>query len=308
MNKFDMHVHSTLSDGVNSPKDILDYASRTWFKLITLTDHDIASSKDFVLNAKEKWITSFSASEISVRDYDIDKSLHFTYYAKDFNSKVKDIIQNTREKKIDMIVAQIDKLKQKGFIIDINDFYNYYLSKWKTIETLNKMCIAKYIFQNISNIDFITKIVWKNISEEEFLHLFLKEWWDYYEQYSNKIKDYEPSVEVCWALAIANKAVLSIAHPNLTFWKNGISYFKELLPKYTKFWVNAIEINSKAPKEWLGAIYEAKKQFDLVLTAWSDNHFIWYSDRKHWNIWEINQLLTIEDREKILKEFMLWFS
>jgi predicted metal-dependent phosphoesterase TrpH len=301
---FDMHFHSTRSDWYNKPKKIIKKASDLNLELITLTDHDIISSREFISEANSLWIESKSSVEISARNYEIEKSLHLTCYSNNFSKEIHDIVNNTRFKKQDMIIKKILKIKKWGFEIDENDFFNYYENFWKKRENLNRYNIAEYLFRNEKNINLAKQISWNdNITVLYLFREFLKEWWKFNDKYKVKIPDYEPSIEVCWELAKNNSAILSIAHPNFSFAREHISGFKKVLPYYIDRWVNAIEINSKASKKWLEAIYEAKKKYNLILTAGSDNHWIWKIDDKHWDFWSLNSLLSQNDKKLILKEF-----
>lgn len=137
----------------------------------------------------------------------------------------------------------------------------------------------------------------------EFYIEFLKEWWEFHDNYKVKINDYEPSIEAVGELAKQNNAILSIAHPNITFRKEWIDHFNKVLPDYIEKGINAIEINSTATTKWLEIIYQAKKKFNLLVTAWSDNHAIWKTDDVHWDFWSINPLLSDKQRENIIREY-----
>ena len=46
MFRFDLHIHSTLSDGDKSPAEIILMAVKNKVKLLSITDHDIISEKE----------------------------------------------------------------------------------------------------------------------------------------------------------------------------------------------------------------------------------------------------------------------
>ncbi len=101
-----------------------------------------------------------------------------------------------------------------------------------------------------------------------------------------------------------------MAHPNFSFEKWGIEEFKRVLPNYVKKWVWAVEINARATPDWIQAILEARRKYDLVLTFWTDCHEIWTTDRKHGDLWQLNPYISGEliqqNFEKFKKKTWLW--
>lgn len=305
---FDLHFHSIASDWKNSEEEIINDAYEKKLQFIALTDHDVISSNDFIDNAQKRDIESCYSTEISARDLKNKKSLHLTCYSRSFWKNIRDILENTIEKKQLLIIKQIEKLKKLWFKIELNDFLNYFLTIWKKLETLNRFNIWQYLFLNTENIILAQKISWKlDINPQSFFEMFLKEVWEHYQIYWLKywidVPEYEPNIEVCSLLAKTNNAIISIAHPNLSFKKEGLEYFKKIYPYYVENWINGIEINSKASIEWIEAIYEFKKKYSIIITAWSDNHHIWEVDNKHSDLWELNPLLRENDRLLILENF-----
>lgn len=305
---FDLHFHSIASDWKNSGEEIINDAYEKKLQFIALTDHDVISSNNFIDNAQKIGIESCYSTEISARDLKNKKSLHLTCYSRNFWKNIRDILENTVEKKQLLIIKQIEKLKNLWFKIELNNFLNYFLNIWKKLETLNRFNIWQYLFLNNENIILAQKISWKiDINPQSFFEIFLKEVWEYYHVYWLKywidVPEYEPNIEVCSLLAKTNNAIISIAHPNLSFKKEGLEYFKRIYPYYVENWINGIEINSKASIEWIDAIYEFKKKYSIIITAWSDNHNIWEVDNKHSDLWELNPLLKENDRLLILENF-----
>jgi len=60
---------------------MLEEARKKELKLITLTDHDVISSDDFIKKADNLGIKSLYSTEISARDNSSNKSLHLTCYS-----------------------------------------------------------------------------------------------------------------------------------------------------------------------------------------------------------------------------------
>ena len=81
--KIDLHIHSALSDGTDSPKSIVDKAKRLGIDCISITDHDciraIGEAKEYALSNNIKYIngvelSTYSVSEIHILGYGFDEN------------------------------------------------------------------------------------------------------------------------------------------------------------------------------------------------------------------------------------------
>lgn len=285
--KLDMHFHSTLSDGRKTSKEILGIAKEKWLYLAICTDHDIINTElpELLL---ANWIQSSEWVEISIFDSRFDAHLHFTAYAKKFNQKVVDILSNTRNWRKEKIDKQIGLLQKNWFVIDINEFYEFYKDK-SNIDNLNISHIAWYVWRNPENVITAKKLAWEDIDREWFLKRCLKKEWDMSHIWSVTIPEYEPRLEYMWELLKEDNAVLSLAHPNFKLTQ---AEFKSRIWYYVDLWVNAIEINSKASSDWVELILRYQKKYDYILTFWSDCHFNQYSEDKHSELWAQNPYIN----------------
>jgi len=305
----DMHFHSNISDWKNSTDEHIKIAKEKQISFLTLTDHDKVVPTSFKEECKKNWIDTCDSVEISARNTQINKSLHLTLYAEKISDKTRGILSNTIDNKIILIQKQIEFLNQKWFIIDYDDFLKYSFKKWKKVDALNKFDIARYVYLSEHNKNFIKYLnSWIELSVNDFYKRFLKREWDMYSEYGYEIEEYEPDLEICKQIKSECNWILSIAHPNVTF-KWWIHEFYTNLPQYiNQCWINAIEINSKATRDWVEAILKAKDKYWLFVTFWSDNHKIWHSDERHWDFWEQNPNLDnkqIEDFTNAYKWHLL---
>ena len=110
--------------------------------------------------------------------------------------------------------------------------------------------------------------------------------WD--ESYKPELWDISEMTQWNW--------VLSIAHPNYTFSHDHIQGFRQLYKDVYKpqLWIQAIEINTKASKNWVRAILEMKQEYgnELQITFGSDCHRLWKPDDKHGDLWFENDFLS----------------
>lgn len=291
--KLDMHFHSTNSDWLSTTDELVSLAVEKDMDFIALTDHDTVSYW-FREKLQEAWILSCQSVEISTKNKEHNKSLHLTMYAReinhDINEKLNDILKGRKL----LIKTQIEHLNGLWFNLDLERLYNYISQKWRKIEWINKCDISRFIFSDETNKEIAIKSNnWDEINYEQFYLKFLKEGWDKYGDFWIRIHDYEPLLQDCKTYKEQSNAILSIAHPDFTFKKWWTSQFIDVLPHYIEqWWINAIEINSKATKEWVDAIIEAKNRYNLFLTFWSDCHKVGNPDSKHWDFWEVNPYVS----------------
>lgn len=305
--RFDMHFHSTRSDGSDTPEEILDLAEEKWLELITLLDHDRVVTEEFIASARKRWIETLYSSELSIWLYEEGKSMHFWYYSTSVSEKVEEILEKTRTWSARMLEVQIQKLSDLWFDITSKDFDMFLAWKWRDINGWNKFWIVECLFQKVQNVEIAEKILWRKTNIEDFFLSCLKAWGEKNAMFNVKIDDYEPSVEVISEISAFNDTLISIAHPNFTF-KWWIEEFEEKAPKLIELWVGAIEINSKATPEWIEAINEMCEKYGLLRTMWSDNHKVWYTDNKHGDFWELNPHVSWDERRKILDDFKNYFK
>lgn len=144
-NLIDLHTHSYISDGSDSPTEVIKAAKKNKLKAIALTDHDsIAGLKEAKVVAKNNNIELINGIEISSL-YKAGRILHILglninldndYFLTAYNKMKK-----SREKGIPKILEHIKKTT--GLSIDIND-----LHKVKYDEYLSRYDIYRYIIEN----------------------------------------------------------------------------------------------------------------------------------------------------------------
>lgn len=297
--KIDCHNHDLRSDWCNDIKEFSKKAVDLWLDMCAITNHDVVD-RDLKVLLKNTGIIVPEAVEISVQNYDNNRSLHLTSYANSFKTNIDSVLEESLKWKSVMLEKQTQKLSYLWFNINLKDVLEYNLVKWKKLDSLNKFSIAEFIYNwkySKDNINIIKKHFWKEFDYIWFFLNVMKKWGEYYEDYAVKVTDYEPSVEKSWILANDSDAILSIAHPNFTF-KKWVEEFEKEISYYIDRWVNWVEINVLATSEWVEAIMRVKNNYDLILTFGSDCHKIWEIDNKHHDFWNINSLLS----QDIIKE------
>jgi predicted metal-dependent phosphoesterase TrpH len=121
----DLHIHSTFSDGVLKPAEIVDLAVSQGVSAIAITDHDTAAGTDeAVKRAGEKGIETLSGIEISSWYGDISMHIlgyRFRHHDTKFNGRLK-LLQDGRETRNARIIENLNRL---GIRVDIRELLQY---------------------------------------------------------------------------------------------------------------------------------------------------------------------------------------
>lgn len=110
----DLHIHSTFSDGTNSPEEVVRLAAAAGLKTIALTDHDIT---DGIGRARDEGrgmgVEVLPGIELTTENPRAE--VHILGYLMDYNQpeflRVLGIIQKSRVDRIYKIVEKLKKLK-----------------------------------------------------------------------------------------------------------------------------------------------------------------------------------------------------
>ena len=120
MEYIDLHIHSTASDGLYSPEEIVREAVKKGLKAIAVTDHDsVANVAEAVRIGKEKGLEVIPGIEISVFDREegfID--VHVLGYFIDINNhEFLDFLRSASEARISQKKLIVARLRELGYNI-----------------------------------------------------------------------------------------------------------------------------------------------------------------------------------------------
>ena len=120
MDRIDMHVHTTASDGTLSPRDVTSLAAMLGLKAIAITDHDTMAG---IPEAGEAGallgVTIVPGIEISA-DYQ-GREVHVLGYFLDPEAeKLKDYVNWARQQRQERNRKIAEKLRKKGYDVDID--------------------------------------------------------------------------------------------------------------------------------------------------------------------------------------------
>ena len=142
--RIDLHIHTNLSDGALSPKQVIDEAVENGVNVIAIADHDTIEvyNNDFYSYAKKKNVKIINAVEISTKN---DKTgIHVLGYNFDINNqeliKTLFLLRNARHKYLYDVTAKLNEL---GYIVNVE--------KLDQIDSVTKAHIALDIVNNPQN-------------------------------------------------------------------------------------------------------------------------------------------------------------
>jgi PHP domain protein len=168
MKKIDLHIHTNKSDGLLSPKEIIDKAKRKQVQTIAIADHDTVDAyTDEVYNyAKDNEIELITAVEISTKTKKC--GIHVLGYNIDTSSKyLNESLKKIRNARHDYLHNVANKLNEMNYILNIN--------KLDMIEAVTKAHIAMDIISNKTNEKQLLKQFGHIPSKGEFIETIMNE-------------------------------------------------------------------------------------------------------------------------------------
>lgn len=148
MAKIDLHIHSTHSDGVLTPKELIDYALEKGISAISITDHDKATAnKEAEIYAKEKGIEYVHGIEITVTPPEGVKELHMVgLFIDSEDEEIKNISKRHKKYASDKAKLMIKKLNKLGYEITFEE-----LTRETNGEHFGRPFIARILMKKYPN-------------------------------------------------------------------------------------------------------------------------------------------------------------
>ncbi len=306
---YDLHFHTTQSDGVNSSEEMVDAAIARWVRFLACTDHDIVNREvprlvwefhtriENVYVQQASYIDIVEWAEVSVghKDGIYEKSMHIATYSRHFWSEYDTFLARIRDGRVEKIKLQCRTLDSHGFrIVSSGKIVPFSLDnlfiRFPSIrpDNLSNAHINEAIIENTENIQLLSRLTQGEVDEKNFFKQWLK-WGGKYTQLLSlpyALPAYEPTFESLMNQLDRENTVISLVHPHLTFASQ--QEFQERIGHLVDLWLSAIEINNQAPPEWVELIFRTRKEYDLLLTFGSDSHGAEVVDRIHGEFGTIN--------------------
>jgi predicted metal-dependent phosphoesterase TrpH len=121
---FDLQAHSTHSDGVLPPAEVVDLAADAGMRLIALTDHDTIDGVPEALRAAtNRGVRCSPAAELSAVEGDFEDLHVLGYELRHDDPELSDTLADFRADRGRRIMAMADRLEELGFALDRDELH-----------------------------------------------------------------------------------------------------------------------------------------------------------------------------------------
>ena len=166
--KIDLHIHTTMSDGFLTPKEVIDEANKNGVYAIAIADHDTieAYNEELFNYAVSKNVKLINAVEISTKNK--KAGIHVLGYNFELNDKkFQQRLYKIRNARHDYLYNVSKKLNELGYILNIEE-----LDK---IDSVTKAHIALDVINNEKNKELLLKTFNHIPSKGEFIETIMNE-------------------------------------------------------------------------------------------------------------------------------------
>ena len=287
----DLHIHTNVSDGALSPKEVIDLAEKNGARVIAITDHDTidAYNDELFDYAESKNMILIPAVEISTKTNKC--GIHVLGYNFDLNNQnFKDRLGKLRNARHDYLHNVSKKLNELGYLVNTEE-----LDK---IESVTKAHISNDVINNKNNENILLQNFGHIPSKGEFIETIMNEGCPAYV----KKETITPKEAADLIRSAGGKVVL--AHPVAYQYEDNLSE-EDILNLVKDMEISAIEANYLYVDRSRKRINDCEKWRDfakknnLICSIGSDFHSI---DDIHPTIgfknWDIN--FTYQDANLIL--------
>ena len=166
--KIDLHIHTTISDGFLTPKEVIDEANKNGVYAIAIADHDTieAYNEELFNYATSKNVKLINAVEISTKSK--KAGIHVLGYNFDLNDKkFQERLYKIRNARHYYLYNVSKKLNELGYILNVEE-----LDK---IDAVTKAHIALDVINNEKNKELLLKTFNHIPSKGEFIETIMNE-------------------------------------------------------------------------------------------------------------------------------------
>lgn len=123
---FDLHVHTSFSDGKFTPEEVVNKAFSKGLNGIAITDHDSIDGVYFASKQGDKYKNFYVIPGIEFGTISNNEEVHILGYFIDYtNKELIDVTQKLRSARIERANKILNKLYEMNIIIDFKDVLKY---------------------------------------------------------------------------------------------------------------------------------------------------------------------------------------
>lgn len=269
MKKSDLHIHTTYSDGILSPNEVVSWAYKKNLTDISITDHDtVEGISEAIESSREFNINVIPGIELSCVEQ--DEEVHILGYFIDYESeKIKEFTNTLKNAREDRNIKIIERLNKMDIDISVKD-----VEEISKEGNMGRPHIAKALINKglVDTIDGAFKIYLSKGRPA------------YVERYKVSVKE-----AIDFIHSLGGAAV--VAHP-------GLINNKKILNYVFKQDIDGIEaIHCKHDEDQIKIFLQLSEELNLIPTAGSDCHG--YLEE---GIPKLGEYYTNLDVAKLLKE------
>ena len=117
--RFDLHIHTTASDGTDSPEAVVALAAGKGFSIIAITDHDTMSGVPEAAAAGEKYgVRVIGGVEISAGG---QTEVHVLGYGVRDVERLEQTLTLMRDKRAERMAGMVEKLRALGVDVTLDE-------------------------------------------------------------------------------------------------------------------------------------------------------------------------------------------
>ena len=117
--RFDLHIHTTASDGTDSPEAVVALAAEKGFSIIAITDHDTMRGVPEAVAAGEKYgVRVIGGVEISAGG---QTEVHVLGYGVRDAERMEQTLSLMRDKRAERMAAMVEKLRALGVDVTLDE-------------------------------------------------------------------------------------------------------------------------------------------------------------------------------------------
>ncbi len=245
--KVDLHLHTTYSDGILTPQNLVKFAKLSGHSIIAVTDHDtVLGIPPAIQEGADIGVNVIPGVEIST--YLGDKEFHILGYFIDYEDpELKELFKKMNIKRKERVIGILEKLKEH-FNININfsEIEHHFKSKNYGRPHIAILLKEKGYAESISD------------AFQKYL----------YDNGPCYVKKFYFSVEDAINIIHKKGGIAVLAHPGIYFNENNIEEFYSLM----KYNFDGIEVYHPNNLELTPILLDYTKRNNLIMTGGSDYH------------------------------------
>ena len=244
--KFDLHIHTTASDGTDSPEAVVALAAEKGFSVIAITDHDTMRGVDAARAAGRRLgVRVIPGVEISAGG---QAEVHVLGYGIRDADRLEDVLSRMQAMREERMARMVDKLRGMGIDIELDQVTSL------SAGTVGRSHLARALVEN--------RVV-RDV-REAFVRYLAPGRPAYVEREKLKVEEAVRLITDCGGLA-------GIAHPGQS---HGEAYWRaERFHALKPYGLRCVECHHMAHSQTVAAGFEAIARSEgLLVTGGSDYH------------------------------------